>query len=483
MKKRSVSFFLLLTILLPGMALATPSQYGITGLVTVPTADTLDSGNLAVGLWLNTSSTDTDKDITLLPVSLTMGLGTFMEAYASFPSLLFNNDEPASGRGYANLGMKIRVLGKRSSPIKFSLDIQARRHVDNDVARDGLTDLMGRGIASFKTSRLGLHLNAGYLTNDNDSGLDDQVVAGVGLEFYPMARLRILVELDGASEPVSGQDQQMEALLGFQYFISPHLTFHSSYGMGLSDTVNDSRIIAGFSTSQGIGTYTKPVPRIIEAPDPAAKKEPVKKARFKALTPLVPKMKALAADPVSKLEIPLDPEEETVIVEPSELLVIPGTAMIKGAPVSPIASPMPAPSLKEIPVEEVQIFKNKIPIETVVYKKFRFDELSYGFNQAGLSAAGIRSVALVADKLRKENKKFLIRVNGHTDSTGSDLYNEKLGYERAVSVAIRLVLNEGFDPSRVFVKGLGEKSPIADNSTPEGRSSNRRSEILVLIPK
>ncbi|MCF6179020.1 MAG: OmpA family protein [Geopsychrobacter sp.] len=480
MKKTVFSLLLFISLLLPQVAMATPSQFGATGLITVPTADTLDSGNLAIGLWFNSSSAKS-QTATIVPVSLTMGLGTFLEAYGSFPNLLFNNDEFASGRGFANLGLKARVWGKRSSPVKFSLDIQARRHIDDDVTRDGLTDLMGRGIFSFKTARWGLHLNAGYLKNDSKKNVDNQVVGGAGLEFYPMARLRVLAELDGATEALSIEDPPLEALFGFQYFISPHLTFHSSYGMGLTDSVNDWRVIVGLSTSQGIGTYTKPVPRIIETPDLEAKKEPVKKARFKALTPLVPKKKIIAKDPITKLEIPVDPGGEVVVVDPSELLVIPGTAAIKGAPVSPITAPVP--SVKEIPVEVAPRFKKNISIETVLYRKFRFDELNYEFDQSTLTAAGSRAIALVANKLREENKYFILRVNGHTDSTGSESYNERLAYKRAVSVAERLVVNEGFDPSRIFVKGIGETDPIADNSTPEGRSINRRSEILVLLPK
>lgn len=490
MSRAFLSVVFLGTLLLPGIALATPSQFGASGMITVPTADTLDSGNLAIGVWTNVSDTGTET-VTLVPVSLTMGLGTFIEAYGSFPNLLFNNEEAASGRGYADLGLKTRVLGKRSSPVKVALDLQARRHINNNPALDGLTDLMGRGILSFKTARLGLHLNGGYLLNDDKKNVDDQVVAGAGLEFYPMARLRVLAEYDMATELASGLDQPMETSFGFQYFISPHLTFHASYGVGLSDAVNDWRIVTGLSTSQGIGTYTKPVPRIIEAPE-VEKKEPVKKAKFKALTPLVPKKKKLSADPVAKLEIPVDPGGEEVVVDPSERLLIPGTAAIKGPPVSPVtpqapAPPVPAvvaaPPVQEIKVEQAPKFESSIPIETVVYRKFRFDELNYEFDQFTLSAAGAKAVALVADKLRKENKFFILRVNGHTDTTGSETYNEKLGYKRAVSVAERLVVNEGFDASRVFVKGLGESVPIADNATPEGRSLNRRSEILVLLPK
>ena len=511
MKKVFIFCLLISAVLLPAAGYATPSQYGDTGLIQVPSADTLDSGNLAIGLWGNIS--DTGKDtVTVMPVSLTMGLGTFIEAYGSFPNLLFNNDETASGRGFADLGLKARILGKRSSPVKFALDFQARRQINDDPVLDGLTDLRGRGILTLKNSRFGLHLNGGYQINDDKSGFDDQVVGGAGLEFYPLARLRLLAEYEMATELLSGQDQPMETSFGFQYFISPHLTFHASYGVGLSDASNDWRVITGFTTSQGIGTYTKPVPRIIETPEEETK-EPVKKAKFKALTPLVPKVKTLEADPVAKLEIPVDPGGEEVTVDPSERLVIPGTKAIKGPPVSPVSSPAPlapvpvpsvsvpapaqaqaapptppaaaapVPPVKEIAVRQAPKFETNAPIETVVYRKFRFDELNYEFDQYTLSEAGARAVALVADRLRKENKFFLLRINGHTDSTGSASYNEKLGYKRAVSVAERLVINEGFDPSRIFVKGLGEADPIADNATQEGRALNRRSEILVLLPK
>ncbi|WP_026362311.1 OmpA family protein [Geopsychrobacter electrodiphilus] len=483
MKKIIILCFLLSIITSAELVQATPSQYGVTGLITVPTADTLDSGNIAVGLWVNTSKNGRDKP-TVVPVSLTLGLGTFMEAYGSFPNLLFNDNEFESGRGFADLGIKVRVLGKRSSSFQFSLDAQARRHIDKQLSRDGLTDLVGRGIASVKTSNFGLHLNAGYLQNDNKKNIDNQIVGGLGAEFYPMARLRILAEFDGATKALSTLKPPLETLFGFQYFISPHLTFNSSYGVGLTDSANDWRVIVGLSTSQGIGTYTKPVPRIIEPPVEKSKLEPVKKAKFKALTPLVPKKKILEADPVAKLEIPVDPGLETVIVDPSDLLVVPGTAAIMGAPASPISTPVPAtPTVTEVPAGQAPEFQTKGPIETVVYRKFRFDELNYGFDQSSLTESGKRAVALVADKLRKESKKFILLVNGHTDSTGSEDYNEKLSYKRAVSVGIWLVSHEGFDPSRIFIKGVGEDDPIADNSTPEGRSLNRRSEILVLLPK
>ncbi|NCP04329.1 MAG: OmpA family protein, partial [Deltaproteobacteria bacterium] len=147
--KKIVLCVLVLLIFLPGILLATPTQFGSSGLVTVPSADTLDSGNLAIGFWVNSSSNGSER-ATILPVSLTMGLGTFMEAYGSFPNLLFNDDEILSGRGFADLGLKVRVLGTRSSKFKFALDTQAQRALAKDPEIDGRTDLIGRGIFSFK---------------------------------------------------------------------------------------------------------------------------------------------------------------------------------------------------------------------------------------------------------------------------------------------------------------------------------------------
>ena len=70
-------------------------------------------------------------------------------------------------------------------------------------------------------------------------------------------------------------------------------------------------------------------------------------------------------------------------------------------------------------------------------------------------------------------------VAGHTDSTGDEDYNYELGKERAEAVARYLITQKVVDPTRVAVVSYGEGSPIADNSTLEGRKKNRRVEILV----
>lgn len=87
----------------------------------------------------------------------------------------------------------------------------------------------------------------------------------------------------------------------------------------------------------------------------------------------------------------------------------------------------------------------------------------------------IESVGLV---LAKYNDTTM-RVTGHTDNTGSEQYNLQLSEKRAQSVANSL-MSFGVAGERLYVQGSGESMPIADNSSPEGRASNRRVELYIL---
>ncbi len=79
------------------------------------------------------------------------------------------------------------------------------------------------------------------------------------------------------------------------------------------------------------------------------------------------------------------------------------------------------------------------------------------------------------------NRVFV--VAGYTDNVGHETYNYELGQRRATSVAGYLVGSKGLDPTQVRVVSYGESKPVADNSTPSGRRSNRRVEILVYQEK
>jgi outer membrane protein OmpA-like peptidoglycan-associated protein len=73
-----------------------------------------------------------------------------------------------------------------------------------------------------------------------------------------------------------------------------------------------------------------------------------------------------------------------------------------------------------------------------------------------------------------------LRIEGHTDDTGSADANRQLSERRAAAVRDYLVQREGIDASRLESAGLGQTAPAADNATLEGRQTNRRVELVVL---
>lgn len=87
----------------------------------------------------------------------------------------------------------------------------------------------------------------------------------------------------------------------------------------------------------------------------------------------------------------------------------------------------------------------------------------------------LKSVALVLQEFNQST----VDVAGHTDSDGSDTYNQDLSERRATRVADFLVRN-GNDSRRFQVTGEGEAQPIASNATPEGKAENRRVEIRIV---
>lgn len=91
--------------------------------------------------------------------------------------------------------------------------------------------------------------------------------------------------------------------------------------------------------------------------------------------------------------------------------------------------------------------------------------------QANMALAKLAGILLVMPDLN-------LRIEGHTDSTGSAEFNKKLSLERAQSV-FDLMTEQGVDGSRMQTAGYGMEHPVADNSTAAGRQKNRRVEIVV----
>lgn len=84
-----------------------------------------------------------------------------------------------------------------------------------------------------------------------------------------------------------------------------------------------------------------------------------------------------------------------------------------------------------------------------------------------------------AGSVMQKFKSVKVRIEGHTDSTGSDAYNQGLSERRANAVKDYLVTNFSIDTGRIDTVGFGEAKPVADNKTREGRAQNRRIQFVV----
>jgi len=103
-----------------------------------------------------------------------------------------------------------------------------------------------------------------------------------------------------------------------------------------------------------------------------------------------------------------------------------------------------------------------------------FDTNSSTIKQGAYSSGEIERVAQILNKYPDTT----IKVVGYTDSTGTDAHNLTLSEQRAVAVKNTLAI-KGVNASRMTALGMGKSSPVADNSTPEGRQLNRRVNIVI----
>ena len=104
--------------------------------------------------------------------------------------------------------------------------------------------------------------------------------------------------------------------------------------------------------------------------------------------------------------------------------------------------------------------------------------ITFAYDSADVQPQFRRTLDQVADTLSQYNQTY-IDVYGHTDSTGSDAYNQTLSERRATSVADYLA-GRGVQPARIGTRGFGETQPIVSNDTDAGRAANRRVEVKIV---
>ena len=140
-------------------------------------------------------------------------------------------------------------------------------------------------------------------------------------------------------------------------------------------------------------------------------------------------------------------------------------ALVPAAPPAAVAPAAPAPVAPAPPA---------VAASKVTFAADAF----FDFDKSVLKPEGRAKLDDLVSKIRDVNLEVIIAV-GHTDSIGTDAYNQRLSVRRAEAVKAYLV-SKGIERNRVYTEGKGEKQPVADNRTKEGRAKNRRVEIEVV---
>ena len=136
---------------------------------------------------------------------------------------------------------------------------------------------------------------------------------------------------------------------------------------------------------------------------------------------------------------------------------------------TPVAAPAPvAPAVKPPPA----------PPKPVVEKVTLKGDTLFDFDKSVVKPEGKQVLDRLAEQARDLQLEVIVAV-GHADAIGTDAYNQKLSERRAAAVKAYIV-SKGIPAARVYTEGKGEKLPIADNKTAEGRSKNRRVELEIV---
>jgi OmpA-OmpF porin, OOP family len=147
----------------------------------------------------------------------------------------------------------------------------------------------------------------------------------------------------------------------------------------------------------------------------------------------------------------------------------PRPAAAAPAPAARPATPAPAAAPRPAPAPPAPPAATK-----VTYAADAF----FDVNKSVVKPEGKAKMDDLVGKIKGINLEVIIAV-GHTDSDGSDAANQKLSVARAEAVKAYLV-SKGIEKNRVYTEGKGEKQPVADNKTKEGKAKNRRVEIEVV---
>jgi OOP family OmpA-OmpF porin len=152
-------------------------------------------------------------------------------------------------------------------------------------------------------------------------------------------------------------------------------------------------------------------------------------------------------------------------------------APVVAPPPAPVPAPAPAPVVAPPPPPPPAPAPVPVAAPAPAKVTYAADAL-FDFDKSVLKAEGKSKLDDLATKVKGISLEVIIAV-GHTDSVGTDGYNQKLSVKRSEAVKAYLV-SKGIEKNRIYTEGKGESQPVADNKTSGGRAKNRRVEVEVV---
>ena len=128
------------------------------------------------------------------------------------------------------------------------------------------------------------------------------------------------------------------------------------------------------------------------------------------------------------------------------------------------------PTVTPEPPKRVEVKADRIDIN---------EKIQFELDKAEILQASHGLLDEIVDVLKKNADIKKVDILGHTDSDGTDAYNQDLSDRRAKAV-LQYLVSHGVESKRLTARGLGEAKPIADNETAEGKEKNRRVEFLIV---
>lgn len=444
--------------------------------VTVQSTKTLQKGHLHLGVFIDAAwstlprvSADTateavrdgfeDMVLSLHP-QISIGITDWWDFGITLPMVLNTQEDPetilfrTTGLTEIRAETKMRLLGEAHNGIALILGASMNLIERNPYIgqEENVLNYLIQIAADYQLGNIDLALNVGYRMRD--PGTPEDV-------FVEGTEQPVFVPTTGDVKPINPLESNALASIAAAYNLSDKTNLIAEiYGAFATDEVDmytkrtqsplELLLAARYQSSENINYYGGIATEISHGVGTAdyrgflgVRWTPKVFGSTVARKKAVKRMKKIAEEP--EVEEALEPEVEEAV------------------------EPTPEPAVEYVAPAETE----------VAAENFSAKNINFELNSSTKITRSSRNELTRVGKYLQSRGFSRLMIEGHTDSQGNDVYNQKLSQDRADTIKKFLVRNYNFKPEAIFTKGYGETLPVAQNDTAAGRKRNRRVEFKI----